>query len=164
MHIKGKKRTARIDDEREVLLFQTPNGPVWAEAGAHKLTGDEKSELSAKLKAKAREAEVLKAAQQVQTMAAAFVESTLLSVAPQQVLQSYLSGMSGSEGDGGTLFADWLDKSGFGFRQEGLRSVITYRGKVINEVTATVDPRLALDVIAALRTDAMVARIEEAGA
>lgn len=160
MHIGGPKRTKRLDDERPEVVGTTPDGlPIWIEQGDKALTPDDKANLSGKLKDKRHMAEVARAAKQVQEMAAGFLEASILEVAPEAVLVDYKALTTG-EGDG-KLFTDWMANSGFGFRQEGFKSCFLYKGKVVREITAKVDWKLATEVAAMLVSDSILAKGQE---
>ncbi len=157
MHIGGKKRTEAIDDARPVVVMQGANGPVWIEAGSKKMTGDNKAELSANLRARQRHAEVVRQMKKVQEGAAGFFEAVVLGAAPQAVLDAY------KEGDVG-MFGRWMQGSGFTYKQDGLRSIALHNGTEVASFTARVDARLEADVLAMLRLDEGISRIEQAGA
>jgi hypothetical protein len=117
-----------LDDEREVTL--APG--VWTTAGEITMDEGNKEELSHNLRVHRKQALINKLVIRVQVQAAKFLEKTFLELAPQQVVESFLGS------DGGRLFLDWMEKSGVGFQQDGLKTVVTYKGRVINELVATI--------------------------
>lgn len=163
MNIGGKKRVRSLDDAKEVLITHRADGtPIWTTVGDNRMTGDNKAELSSNLAAARHQAEVVKTMRYVQESASAFFEAMILQVAPQAVLDDYAAHSAGQSK--GSLFLEWFEKSGFGYKQDGLKSVVTYKGRVLSEMTATVDPRLAQDVINMLAFDASLVRLEQAQA
>jgi hypothetical protein len=117
------------------------------------MTGDNKAELSANLRARQRHADVVNQMKKVQAGAASFFEAVVLGAAPQAVLDAYTNG--------DTMFATWLQGSGFTFKQDGLTSRAMHNGREVASFTAKVDARLEADVMAMLRMDESISRLEQ---
>lgn len=139
------KRTKQIDNARQVLLRKDPiNGDIWTTAGELAMGGLDNEKLSSNLKAERSRINIQKIATAVIENAARFFEGCLEDLAPQTVLESY----NGTREDEGRLFQEWIEGAGIGFKQDGLRSLVIYRGKVINELVADVDHRYVDEVVA----------------
>lgn len=160
MHIGGKKRTEQLDDAREVLISQGPNGPIWTTFGQNKMSSSDKEELSHNLAARRHHALLVEAMHKVQSNAASFLESTLMGVAPEAVLQDYTNALNG-EGDG-RLFLEWVKDAGFGMEQKGLETIVTLKGEVLATSRTNVHPALESEVLALLAFDASLVKLEEA--
>lgn len=144
MNLKIPKRTDKIDSEREKLIGYGPMGPIWTEAGATTLNGDQKEELSFNLKAKQKHSAVQQVVLKVLEAGAGFFESVVLQTAPESVRLSYQS-------DNPKLFVDWLVNSGFKTVQEGLTSIVLRNGEEIARSTAAVPAWLSEDVLTMLK-------------
>lgn len=144
-----RKRVRQLDDAKEVVLGGTKKSPVWTTAGELAMSGDDKGELSAKLRAHQRHILVHKAVDQVYQTAATFLEKCLLDMAPQNVADSY----TGRIDDSGALFNEWMSKSPFKFVLDGLTARFFYQGREIAKATAQVDAWIREDVINALKFD-----------
>lgn len=139
MNLRLNKRTQQIDDQREKLLgYATDNSPIWCEAGAHKLNGDEKAELSEKLGNQVRYAAILKAVKEVQRGASIFLEHSVMELAPPHIIDSYQND--------GLAFCDWFRTEGFGFKQDGLKTVFLIKGSEYGSMTAKCDATIKEDV------------------
>lgn len=158
MHIGGPKRIQQLDDAQEVLITHAADGtPIWTTAGQNRMTGDDKAHLSANLRAQQRQAHVMEQVKKVQAGAAGFLEAVVLGATPQSVLDAY------NQGDVAT-FGQWMQSSGFSFKQDGLTSRAFHNGSEVATFTATVDHRLEQDVLAMLRLDEGISRIEQSSA
>lgn len=154
MNIRLPKRTQQIDNQREKLLgYATDNSPIWCEAGAHLLNGDEKHHLSQNLANNLHSASVHKAVLEIQRGAAVFLEHSIMELAPPNVLDSY-------RGDG-ALFKAWFVNTGFGFKQDGLKTVILIKGSEVGSMTAKCDPLLRSDIETMLKFEQVMARGRE---
>lgn len=154
-HLRIKNRVQSIDDGREELIAQGPNGPIWTTAGERRMTGDDKSELSHNLKAHAHMAAVQQAVQQVFEASAIFAESTIRDLAAlharnddPDARRAHLS-LNGELDDNGAAFLDWGKR--FSFRQEGLTGILLDKGSEVARFTAKIDGRLVPDVLAQIR-------------
>jgi len=157
MHIRGQRRTVRIDSEREKLLGMTADGqPIWTTKGMFEMTGDQAHELSAALNAKGRFQAIQVIKIKVQEAAAGFFEQIILRTAPQPVVDSYQT-------DQPNLFLDWLVNSGYKLVQDGLTSIVLRNGAEIARTTAKVPAWAADEVLVALRVDQMVEKGSNGG-
>ena len=142
------KRTQQLDDAREVLITHTATGqPIWTTAGQNRMTAADKEELSANLAAQRRGAAVQEATKRVLDAASKFLEHSIMELAPPPVMASY----TGELADDGATFGDWLENSGFAFKQDGLRSVLLHGGKEVASFTAKVNPAIEDSVVQMLR-------------
>lgn len=150
MNLRLPNRVKQIDSQREKLLgYATDNSPIWCEAGAHELTGDEKHHLSQNLANNQRAAAVAKSVQEIQRGAAAFMEHSVMELAPANVIESYNSD--------GKLFKEWFVNTGFGFKQDGLKSVLLIKGAEVGSMTAKCDPLLKSDIEVMLKFEQTMA-------
>jgi hypothetical protein len=154
MNLRLPNRVKQIDSQREKLLgYATDNSPIWCEAGAHELTGDEKHHLSQNLANNQRAAAVAKSVQEIQRGAAVFLEHSIMELAPPNVLNSY-------RGDG-VLFKEWFVNMGFGYKQDGLKSVLLIKGTEVGAITAKCDPLLKSDIELMLKFEQTMAKGKE---
>lgn len=128
--LKLKKRTSQIDNARPVVIKHGPHGPIWCESGDLTLNGDEKSELSEKLKRVPSKALVEKIGVSVMEQAASFFENELRHHVPSLALNA-----------GDDAITQWLSEHDFAFIQDGLTSVVKRHGKVINTMRARIAAR-----------------------
>ncbi len=156
-NIRIKRRTQSIDDDREKLLGYGPLGPIHTTVGAFNPTGDQKHELSAKLAAKQRYADVQVIKTKVQEAAAGFFEQVITRTAPDAVVADYYTS------DQPTLFLDWLVKSGFRLVCDGFHAIVLRNGEEIARTTAKVPAWCADEVLVALRVDQMVEKGSNGG-
>lgn len=151
MNLRLPKRTQQIDDQREKLLgYDSEGGPIWTTKNAHVLTGDEKHELASKLHDKQRYAAIQRNVKSILEGASKFLEASVLATAPEAVFANYVQG-------DGELFADWFKQSGYGFKQDGLRSVLLRHGQEQGSICAKVDEMLKEDVLTALKFEHVMA-------
>lgn len=150
-HLRIKKRTLQLDDDRAILIGGTPSNPIWTTVGEKRMSPEEKQELSANLAAQRKQAAVHKVVQRVHAHFEQFLIYSLACMAPKDVSEAYAGGNDGP-------WDLWLREQPFGFHTEGLTATITHKGKEIATTTAKVDPLLKADVEQMLKMEKAMAK------
>jgi hypothetical protein len=130
-----QKRTIRIDGEREIFLRHAPDGsPIFTTAADLALSPANKEALSSNLQLQRRFAEVDKLARGVLAGAAAAIQEGVRKLMPPEVLTALEDVRRGkNKQDGETMIREWWKKAGIEVRQDGLKTVLKYRNRVLLE-------------------------------
>ena len=130
-----QKRTNRIDGEREIFLRHAPDGsPIFTTVADLALSPANKEALSANLQLQRRFAEVDKLAKGVLAGAAAAIQEGVKKLMPPEVLTALEDVRRGkNKQDGEAKVREWWKKAGIEVRQDGLKTVLKYRNRVLLE-------------------------------
>lgn len=132
-----KKRTERLDDEREIDLGMELNGkPGFVKAGSLKVSEADKEEASANIGIEKLNGEVDRACQAIFDEAENLCQQVLARVAPQSFWEAYEKVEECEESRG--LVEGWLRENEFCVVVEGLKILVKMKGKVLVEVEAQV--------------------------
>lgn len=116
-----------------VVIGKTVDGqPVWMEPKDLIPTPDEELERVANTMACREDNFINKMAQAVLENAGRFIQETFLKTASRQGTEAFLKNQEDA-------FA-WAVKAGYEAIQDGLKTVVKVRGRVVREMTATVAP------------------------
>jgi len=133
------KRTKQIDDSREVELKRLGkiNGkPVFSTMGQLEMTGADKEGLSSNIKDSQLQGRVNNTVGLVYENAARFASKVFTDIAPAYVIEAEQKSLT--ERRSQKIIVDWMRKSNFKVIQDGLKTVITVRGKIVAEITADI--------------------------
>lgn len=118
-------------------IGNTPDGqPVWVEPKELLPTEDEKLELKQNLLNSRERGAIEKLTHSVIENAARFVQATFLAIAPPGIVRAHENNEMGR-------VAAWAKENQYEVIQDGLRTVVKVRGKVIREFVARVSPACA---------------------
>lgn len=118
-------------------IGSTPDGnPVWVDPKELLPSEDEKLELKQNLLNSKERNAINKLTEQVMMNAGRFVQATFYAVAPKDVLRAHERGEM-------ALVADWVQVNEYQVIQDGLKTIIKVKGKVIREMKATVSQNCA---------------------
>lgn len=118
-------------------IGSTPDGkPVWVEPKELLPSEDEKLELKQNLLNSKERNAINKMADQVLMNAGRFVQATFYAIAPKDVLRAH-------EREEMALVADWVQVNEYRVIQDGLKTVIKLKDKIIREMKATVSQNCA---------------------
>ena len=152
-----KKRTEQIDDDREVLLPGTINGKqLWKKAGSDKRTPEEADQFSQNLVNHQWRAQIQKMVTKIMTNAQLFAQQATMKLAPAHVVEAVHT-MNDPKADwlhvsrAKTTFASWIDETGYAVVQDGLKTLVMVKGKVVAELVAEVGVAFENDVVAEIK-------------
>jgi len=115
-----------------VQIGKTIDGqPIWVDPKDMVPTEDEKLQIRENLLSSHEHAAVDKLAAQVVLNAARFVQETFYRIAPREVVAAHEDGQMGK-------VSEWVRSAQYEVIQDGLRTVIKVRGKIIRSLVATV--------------------------
>lgn len=118
-------------------IGNTPDGqPVWVEPKELLPSEDEKLELKQNLLNSRERGAIQKLTHSVLENAARFVEATFLAIAPTVVVRAHEANEMGH-------VASWASANQYEVIQDGFRTVIKVRGKVVREFVARVSEACA---------------------
>jgi hypothetical protein len=146
LHI--KRRTRQIDDARPVVLAGTGDNVIHTTVGDLALTGEQRDELSHRLRAQKRAALVSQLVSKVHAQWATFVEKCVLDVAPVNVAGAYAE-----NGDVSPTWQHWLQRLNIRIVQDGLTMRVFFNGSEHASMTANIDPQFESDVLLMLKME-----------
>ena len=109
--------------------------PIWFNPQDLIPTPDEDAERWEKTLDSRQLAILDKAAEVVLSRAAQFLEHTFLKTAPQSYIVEFMNGATPEQS------IDAIEHAGYRIQQDGLKTVVTVKGKVLREMTAQCQPR-----------------------
>lgn len=116
-----------------IVIGKMPDGsPIWVNPSDFIPTPDEELERIHNTKISRESTLVEKLAKTVLYNAGLFIEQTFLQTASQAGIDVY-SGTSPEES------IEWVLKAGYDTLQDGLTTVVKFKGSVVREMTATID-------------------------
>lgn len=137
------KRTKRIDNDREVLLFTQADGtPVWTTAGQLRLNGEELEEKRAKLKAARQLGKVQNVVGAIRSLVNAWLESVFEELAP-----------AGVRDQGEKAMGEWIVAEGYSFHRDELTWIVKRQGDVVVELPVDIDNSIRDEVLFMLRME-----------
>jgi len=149
-----KKRTQKLDDEREIDLGMELNGrPGFIKAGSLRTTEAEKEEASANILKAKLQSNIDAQIELIYQNAKKFARHILAKIAPQ----GFWDAMERIETDGGDTedkltVSSYIDDMGISVIQDGLRTIVKANNRVIAEMDATIDdPMIATYVEADIK-------------
>jgi len=121
-------------------IAQTVDGqPVWMDPKDLILTPDENLEFLENKKSGRDASLIEQMAKMVIENSTRFVEQTFTNMMPQKIVDGFLDCKSAKT-------VEWIDREGLEVEQDGLKTVVKRKGKVIREMTATIEPKYREDV------------------
>jgi hypothetical protein len=146
LHI--KRRTRQLDDARPVVLAGTGDNVIHTTVGDLTLTGEQRDELSHRLRAQKRAALVGQLVSKVHAQWATFVEKCVLDVAPPVLVKAYEQ-----FGDDSPAWQYWLKRINIRTVQDGLTLRVFFNDSEHASMTANVDPQFESDVLLMLKME-----------
>lgn len=127
-----------------IVGHDTEGKPIWLDPKDLVPSGDEIEELKANRFSAQEEKVLTQMVEAVFQQAAQFAEDTFLAIAPKPVCEAYLDSKLES-------VAAWHNENGFNVIQDGIETIIKYRGKVIRSMRARIDKRYESEIARRVR-------------
>lgn len=137
------KRTERLDNDRELLLFTQADGtPVWTTAGQLKLTRSDLEERVAKLKTARHFGKLQNVVGSIRSLVNAWLETVFEELAPESVREK-----------GEQAMGEWIVAEGYSFHRDGLTWIVKRQGTVVVELPIDIDASIREEVLFMMRME-----------
>ena len=136
------KRTDRLEQEKEVFLFETPEGPVWTTAGQLKLSGDEEAEKRDKQKKAIQRGNIQEVVQALRQTVNNLLERLICQIAPMSVLTM-----------GEQAVERWMMEENISIRRDELKWVVKRGPNIVAEIPLSVPASMKSAVLAMMKED-----------
>lgn len=135
------KRTEQLDNDKEVLLFDTPNGPIWTTKGNLRRSPAEREQLAANLKAAQKLGAVGGVIKGIKLVVDAWLNSVFEELAPASVLNRP------TPEEVQAAMGEWIVAEGYSFHRDGLTWLVKRQGTVVVELPIHIDASIRDEVL-----------------
>jgi hypothetical protein len=134
-----KKRTKQIDDDREVVLpFSIDGKQAYTTQGSIDMQGGEKEELSGNIRKQQLQGAIEKHVEAIMENSQRFVQATMWDIAGEKVRELMAECEAETIDDEGMeILASWINEKQFIAIQDGLKTIVKSKGKVLGEMKAS---------------------------